>query len=45
MVLTIYFKTEKTPNQQINIEREKWAEGIKLADFQLCYKARVIKTI
>ena len=38
-------ETQKTPNSQSNIEKEKGAGGIWLPDFRLYYKAMVIKTL
>ena len=38
-------ETQKTPNSQSRLEKEKWSSRISLRDFRLCYKATVIKTV
>ena len=40
---TICLETQKTPNSQSNLEKEK--KKIELSDFRLYYKAIVIKTV
>ena len=42
---TICMETQKTPNSQNNLEKEKRTEGIRLPDFRLYYKSTVIKTV
>ena len=39
------WKYKKTSNSQSNLEKEASTGGIKLPDFRLYYKARVIKTV
>ena len=41
---TICMETQKTPNSQSNLEKEKWSWGNQAAAFQTYYKATVIKT-
>ena len=41
---TIFMETQKTPNSQSNLEKEKRAGEIRLPDFRLYYKATVVKT-
>ena len=36
---TIYMETQKTPNSQRNLEKEKRARGIRLPNFRLYYKS------
>ena len=43
--LKICMETQKTPNNQSNLEGKKRAGGIRLPDFRVYYKAAVIKTI
>ena len=43
--LTIHMETQKTPNSQSNLEKEKWSWRNQPADFRLYYKATVIKTV
>ena len=42
---TICMETQKTPNSQSNLEKEKRSRGIRLLDFRLYYKDTVIKTV
>ena len=42
---TVCMKTQKTPNSQSNLEKEKQTRGIRLPDFRLYYKGTVIKTV
>ena len=44
-IFTICMETQKTPNSQSNLEKEKRSWGIRLPDFRLYYKATVIKTV
>ena len=38
-------ETQKTPNSQSNLEKEKWIWRNRHHDFRLYYKATVIKTV
>ena len=43
--LKICMETQKTPNSQSGLREKNGAEGIRLPDFRLYYKATVIKAI
>ena len=43
--LKICMETQKTLNSQSSLEKEVQTRGIKLPDFKLHYKSRVIKTV
>ena len=43
--ITIYMETQKTPNSQSSLEKEKWSWKNQLLDFRLYYKTTVIKTV
>ena len=43
--LKICMETQKDPNSQSNLEKEKQSWRIRLPHFILCYKAKVIKTV
>ena len=43
--LKIFMETQKTPNSQNNLEKEKRSGGIRLSVLRLHYIATVIKTV
>ena len=43
--LTICMETQKTPNSQSNLEKEKQSGGIMVPDFKFYHKVTVIKTV
>ena len=47
-IFKVYLEAQKTQNSQSHPEKEKWSwsnQVLRLSDFRLYYKARVIKTV